>query len=115
MGSDCIFCRIAAGEAPAAIVYHDDEITAFWDRLPAAPVHILVIPNKHMDSLNQAGTEDTHILGKMILKAKDIAKNEGLNEKGYRLVVNTGPEGGQSVYHVHLHLIGGKKLAVFRG
>jgi len=115
MGTDCIFCRIAAGEAPAAIVYHDDEITAFWDRLPAAPVHILVIPNKHIDSLNQANAEDTHILGKMILKAKEIAKNEGVDEKGYRLVFNTGDEGGQTVYHVHLHLIGGKKLAVFRG
>jgi histidine triad (HIT) family protein len=115
MGTDCIFCRIAAGEAPAAIVYHDDEITAFWDRLPAAPVHILVIPNKHIDSLNQANAEDTHILGKMILKAKEIAKKEGVDEKGYRLVFNTGDEGGQTVYHVHLHLIGGKKLAVFRG
>ncbi len=115
MGSDCIFCRIAAGEAPAAIVYHDDEITAFWDRLPAAPVHILVIPNKHMDTLNQAETEDTHILGKMILKAKELAKSEGVDEKGYRLVMNTGHEGGQSIYHVHLHLIAGKKLPVFHG
>jgi len=115
MGSDCIFCRIAAGEVPAAIVYHDDEITAFWDRLPAAPVHILVIPNKHMDSLNQAETEDACILGKMILKAREIARDEGVDEKGYRLVINTGLEGGQSVYHVHLHLIGGKKLPVFHG
>lgn len=115
MGSDCIFCRIAAGEAPAAIVYHDDEITAFWDRLPAAPVHILVIPNKHLDNLNQAEKEDAHLLGKMILKAKEIAKNEGVDEKGYRLVVNTGLDGGQTIYHVHLHLIAGKKLVTFRG
>ncbi len=115
MESNCIFCRIAAGEASAAIVYHDDEITAFWDRRPAAPVHILVIPNKHMDSLNQADAEDTHILGKMILKAKEIAVNEGVDEKGYRLMVNTGPDGGQSVNHVHLHLMAGKKLPVFHG
>ncbi|MDP2964992.1 MAG: histidine triad nucleotide-binding protein [Pelolinea sp.] len=115
METDCIFCRIAAGEAPAAIVYHDDEITAFWDRRPAAPVHILVIPNKHMDTLNQADTEDTYILGKMILKAKEIAAKEGVDERGYRIVFNTGTEGGQSVYHVHLHLIAGKKLPVFHG
>ena len=115
METDCIFCRIAAGEAPAAIVYHDDEITAFWDRHPAAPVHILVIPNEHMDTLNQADAEDTHILGKMILTAKEIAAKEGVDERGYRLVVNTGPDGGQGVYHVHLHLIAGKKLPVFHG
>lgn len=115
MGTDCIFCRIAAGEAPAAIVYHDAEITAFWDRRPAAPVHILVIPNEHMDTLNQADAEDTYILGKMILKAKEIAAKEGVDERGYRLVVNTGPDGGQSVNHIHLHLIAGKKLPVFHG
>ena len=115
METDCIFCRIAAGEAPAAIVYHDDEITAFWDRRPAAPVHILLIPNKHIDTLNQADVEDTHILGKMILKAKEIAARQGVHERGYRLVLNTGPESGQSVDHIHLHLIAGKKLPLFNG
>jgi histidine triad (HIT) family protein len=115
METECIFCKIAAGDAPAAVVFHDAELTAFWDRRPAAPVHILVIPNKHMNTLNEADAEDTHILGKMILKAKEIAANEGVHERGYRLILNTGPESGQSVYHVHLHLIGGKKLPVFHG
>ena len=113
MESECIFCKIASGEASAAIVYHDNEITAFWDRRPAAPVHILLIPNKHMDTLNQAGEEDTHILGKLILKAREIAANEGVDERGYRLFINTGPDGGQSVYHLHLHLMGGRKLPIF--
>ena len=115
METDCIFCRIAAGEASAAIVYHDDELTAFWDRRPAAPVHILLIPNKHIDTLNQADDEDTHVLGRMILKAKEIAKKEGVDERGFRLVINTGLEGGQSVNHVHLHLIAGKQLPIFHG
>lgn len=115
MASDCIFCKIAAGEAPAAIVYHDDEITAFWDRLPAAPVHILLIPNRHIDSLNQAVEGDALILGKMILKARDLAAKEGVDERGYRVMFNTGHEGGQSIYHVHLHLMGGVKLPIFRG
>jgi histidine triad (HIT) family protein len=115
MEPNCIFCKIAAGEAPAAIVYHDNDITAFWDRHPAAPVHILVIPNKHIESLNQADEEDANILGKMILKARDIAAKQGMDERGYRLVINTGPEGGQTIYHVHVHLIAGKKLPLFHG
>jgi histidine triad (HIT) family protein len=115
MEPDCIFWKIAAGEAPAAIVFHDDDLTAFWDRHPAAPVHILVIPNKHIETLNQADAEDTNILGKMILKARDIAAKEGVEERGYRLILNTGPESGQTVDHVHLHLIAGKKLPIYHG
>jgi histidine triad (HIT) family protein len=115
MEPNCIFCKIAAGASPAAIVFHDDELTAFWDRHPAAPVHILVIPNKHIETLNQAEPEDSAILGKMILKAREIAAKEGVDERGYRLILNTGPESGQTIDHVHLHLIAGKKLPLFHG
>ena len=115
MDNECIFCRIAAGDASAAIVYHDDEITAFWDRLPAAPVHILVIPNKHIDNLNEMDAVDAPMIGRMVLKAKEIAARQGVNESGYRLILNTGYEGGQTVGHLHVHLIGGKKLPIYRG
>jgi histidine triad (HIT) family protein len=110
--SDCIFCKIASGQIPTNLVYHDEEISAFNDAHPKAPVHILIIPNRHITSLNRAVPEDAVILGKMILKAKDLAKELGVNQSGYRLVINTGPDAGQSVFHVHLHLLGGRRMPI---
>lgn len=108
--SECIFCKIAAGEAPAVILYKDEEITAFNDSRPIAPVHVLIIPNRHIESINDIRQEDEQIFGKMIRIAKEIAFQHKLNERGYRLLFNTGAEAGQTVYHVHLHLIGGRHL-----
>ena len=111
---DCIFCRILNGEAEADFLYRDETLAAFWDTRPAAPVHILIVPTKHIASINEAGDEDAELLGKLILKARDLAKEVGVDEKGYRLVFNVGQDGGQTVYHIHLHLIAGTKLPIFR-
>ena len=113
VSEECIFCRIAAGKVPAKIVYQDEEITAFWDGRPAAPVHILIIPNRHIPSANELEPADAEMLGRMILRAKEIAGEEGVAETGYRLFINTGPDGCQSVYHLHLHLMGGMRLPFF--
>ena len=113
MPSDCIFCRIAAGQAEADILYRDDHITAFWDKRPAAPLHILIIPNKHIASVNELEPADAEVLGRLILCAKQLAAETGFAERGYRLVVNVGYEGGQTVYHLHMHLIAGKRLPLF--
>jgi len=116
MNSDyCEFCHIISGETTADIVYQDEAVTAFWDRSPAAPVHILVIPNIHIPSLNEAKMEDAELLGKMVLCAQRLAENQAVANRGYRLVFNIGPEGGQTVYHLHLHLIAGKRLPIFHG
>ena len=106
----CIFCQIIAGQAPARILYRDDLITAFWDAHPQAPVHILVAPNRHLASLNDASASDQAMLGEMILAARQLASEQGIDGTGYRLLLNTGPEAGQTVYHVHLHLLGGRPL-----
>lgn len=111
---DCIFCRILKGEADADFLYRDETLAAFWDTRPAAPVHILIVPNKHIASINEADDKDAELLGKLILKARDLAKEVGVDEKGYRLVFNVGQDGGQTVYHIHLHLIAGTKLPIFR-
>ena len=108
---DCIFCRIVAGEIPADIVYQDKELLAFRDINPQAPTHILIIPKKHIPSLNDATGNHRALMGSIVLLAKDLAKKEGISEKGYRLSVSTGPDGGQLVPHVHFHLIGGRKLS----
>jgi len=89
--SGCIFCRIVSGQIETKLLYHDDEITAFYDAHPKAPVHILVISNQHIESLNQAGPENAAVLGKMVLKAANLAKEMGIDKSGYRLVINTGP------------------------
>jgi len=114
MPDDCIFCKIVSGQADADILYRDAEITAFWDSRPAAPVHILVVPNKHITSVNEAAPEDAELLGKLVLRARELAKEQSVDERGYRLVINVGLDGGQSVYHIHLHLIAGRRLPVFR-
>lgn len=106
---DCIFCRIVAGSAPAQVIYREDGVTAFRDIHPQAPVHTLIIPDRHIASLNEAGPEDAELLGRLFLVARRLAEEQGLSD-GYRLILNTGPRAGQSVYHLHLHLLGGRSL-----
>lgn len=110
MSADCIFCKIIAKEIPGDILYEDERVIAFKDIQPAAPIHILIVPKKHIPSINEATEEDERLLGHLHLVAKKIAQEEGIAERGYRLVINTGKEGGQIIFHIHLHLMGGKKL-----
>ena len=107
--SDCLFCKIIAGEIPSNKVYEDDEILAFHDVAPQAPVHFLIVPKKHMDSLDDTRDEDAALLAHIMLKIKDIAKDLGL-ENGYRVVINTGEDGMQSVKHLHVHVLGKRRL-----
>jgi histidine triad (HIT) family protein len=107
---DCIFCQIASGKIPSDIVYQDKEIFAFRDINPKAPVHILIIPKKHIASLDQMKASDTALVGQMVAVASRLAKDEGVAEKGYRLAINCGKEGGQLVPHLHMHLLGGRQL-----
>ncbi|MGD9115847.1 MAG: histidine triad nucleotide-binding protein [Dehalococcoidia bacterium] len=108
---DCIFCKIAAGEIPSTRVYEDEEIIAFRDINPQAPVHIVIIPRKHIASLSELSGGDSALVGRMVAAANKLAQDEGIAEKGYRVVVNCGPEGGQLVPHLHMHLVGGRKLS----
>jgi histidine triad (HIT) family protein len=107
---DCLFCRIIAGEIPADIVHKDDRSLAFRDINPQAPTHILVIPREHIESLDEAGQRDEATLGHLLRVAARLANQEGLSESGYRTVVNTGAGAGQSVFHLHLHVLGGRQL-----
>jgi histidine triad (HIT) family protein len=110
--TDCIFCRIAAGEIPAKVVKRNAEAVAFHDLNPQAPVHVLVITVKHLVSLRDAqSAEDQALMGRMLRFATEVATELGLDPRGYRLVANTGSDGGQSVFHLHLHLLGGRHLA----
>lgn len=108
--SDCIFCKIAAGEIPADFVYQDDHVVAFRDITPQAPTHILVIPRRHVPTLLDTGPETAPLLGRMQHAAVEIARQEGLDRRGFRLVTNCLEEAGQSVFHLHLHLLGGRRL-----
>lgn len=108
--SDCIFCKIIAGNANAAFVYKDEQVTAFRDIHPVAPTHILVVPNKHIASVNDVAAEDEAALGHMFVVARQISQQEGIAENGYRLIVNTGAHAGQVVFHLHLHILGGQRL-----
>lgn len=107
---DCLFCKIVAGDIPADILYQDSDITAFRDINPAAPTHVLVIPNKHIAAINEADEEDQALIGKLLLVANQIAEQEGLSTDGFRYVINTGSDGGQTVFHLHLHILGGRQL-----
>lgn len=109
MPEKTLFNRIIDGEIPGDFVYRDDHVVAIRDINPSAPVHILVIPRKPIPSLDDLGDEDREIAGRLFLAVRDIARQEGLAERGYRVVINTGEEGGQTVPHLHLHLLGGKK------
>jgi histidine triad (HIT) family protein len=107
----CIFCRIVERRIPARIVFEDDEVLAFEDTNPQAPVHTLIVPRKHLTSLKDATPDDAPLLGKLFTVAVQLARERNLEPKGYRIVVNTGSGAGQSVFHLHLHLLGGR---VFR-
>ncbi len=104
--NDCIFCKIIEGKIPSRKVYEDDDMLAFHDINPLAPVHFMIIPKKHVDSLAQAGPEHAAVLGKIMVKAGQLAREHGSPE-GFRLIVNTGRIGRQDVYHLHIHIIGG--------
>jgi len=108
---DCIFCRIAAKEIPAQAVYEDDIVMAFPDIKPMAPVHVLIIPKKHISSLLDITSEDVPVIEYAVKAAQQIAKSMGLAEKGFRIVVNTGNDGGQTVHHLHWHVLGGRPMS----
>ncbi len=107
---NCLFCKIVAGEIPATIVHDDTDVLAFRDITPQAPTHILIVPKKHISTINDVDSIDEQLLGRMVLIAKELAKKEGLALPGYRLVFNVNSEGGQAVYHIHLHLLGGRQM-----
>ena len=108
--SDCLFCRIAQGQIPADLVRSNDEAVAFRDIHPQAPTHILIIPRKHISSVSELEEADARLLGTLFLMAKELAREEGIAEGGYRMVVNAGADAGQTVFHIHLHLLGGRGM-----
>jgi len=108
---DCIFCQIVAGKVPSQILYQDEKVIAFRDIHPQAPVHVLVIPKKHIPALTHLSEADTPLAGHMIAVANQLAKSEGIAESGYRLVISCGKGGGQVIPHLHLHLLGGRQLS----
>lgn len=107
---DCVFCKIIAGDIPSKTVYEDDLVRVIDDVNPQAPVHMLVLPKKHIESVAQAAQEDQALLGHMLLVAAKAAQMRGVAESGYRLIINTGRDGAQSVLHLHLHVLGGKPM-----
>ena len=107
---DCIFCKIVAGTAKADIVYKDEQVTAFRDIHPAAPTHILIVPNRHIESVAKLEPDDAPLAGYLLLTACKLAEREGIAENGFRIMINTGPHGGQTVPHLHMHLIGGQHM-----
>ncbi len=110
--TDCIFCRIASGDIPAKIAKKSPDAVAFYDLNPQAPTHLLVIPTRHYGAVRDAkGAEGQALLGKLLAFAAEVASEQGLDTGGYRIVTNTGSDGGQSVFHLHLHLLGGRRLA----
>ena len=108
--SECLFCRIGSGQIPAKVVLQDDEILAFEDVNPQAPVHVLVIPKRHIEGLNEATAGDKALLGHLLEVAAQVAKKKGIAETGYRVVTNMGRQAGQSVFHLHLHVLGGRQM-----
>lgn len=108
--SDCIFCKIAAKKIETSLEYEDESIIAFDDKNPQAPVHVLIIPREHIEKINDITANTTKLLGKMIVAAKEIAKEKKIFDSGYRLIINCGKDGGQLIEHLHLHLIGGRLL-----
>lgn len=112
---DCLFCKIVAGTIPCNKVYEDEQILAFHDIAPAAPVHVLIIPKKHIDSMNEVTAEDLPLISEIHRVAIELAKQLGVAESGYRLINNCGPDSGQAVQHLHYHLLGGGKLGALTG
>ena len=110
MSNSCIFCKIVSKEARANIVYQDEQVTAFRDIHPVAPTHILIVPNRHIDSVGRMELEDEQVVGHIFSVARRLAEQEGISTGGYRLITNTGSHGGQTVFHLHVHLIGGQRM-----
>lgn len=115
MSDDCLFCKIIAGEIPSNKVYSDDDVYAFHDISPSAPVHVLLIPKKHITDMQATRQEDEQLLGRLLLKAREIAEMMGLDESGFRCVVNTGPDSRRTIHHLHLHILGGRQLELGMG
>jgi len=109
--TDCLFCKINNGEIPAEILYQDDDVTAFRDISSQAPTHFLVIPKKHISTINDFESSDAELIGKMYLTAKKICAEEGVSGSGFRTVMNCNEDGGQTVFHVHLHVLGGRAMS----
>ena len=109
--SDCLFCKIIAGEVPSDVVYEDEHVLAFKDIYPQAPFHVLIIPKKHIATLNDLDANDTELAGRLFATAKLIANQEGFADDGYRVQMNCGEGGGQIIFHMHLHLLAGKKFS----
>jgi histidine triad (HIT) family protein len=108
--SNCVFCRIIAGKSPSQMLYQDEQVSAFRDIHPAAPTHILIAPNRHIASVNDLTAEDEPLMGHLFTVARQLARQEGIDQSGYRLIVNTGVHGGQTIFHLHMHLIGGQRM-----
>jgi len=108
---DCLFCKLVARDIPADIVFEDDDVIAFRDIAPQAPTHILIIPKRHISTLNDLTEEDCALVGRLQFTAQKIAKEIGIADDGYRVVMNCNEDGGQTVYHIHMHLLGGRALA----
>lgn len=108
--TDCLFCKIRDGEIAGDIVYQDEDVLAFNDVNPQAPIHILIIPKKHIPTVNDVAAEDENIMGKLFSAAKTIAKQQGVNEDGYRLVINCNEDAGQVVFHIHMHMLAGRSM-----
>lgn len=109
--SNCLFCRFVSKEIATQVVFEDESCLAFEDIHPKAPVHTLIVPKQHIESLNAADTQDENLLGHLLLIAQQIARLKGVDDSGYRAVINSGPDAGQSVFHVHVHLLGGRPLS----
>lgn len=109
--SDCIFCKIIKKEIPAKIIYEDDKVIAFEDINPQAPVHLLIVPIKHIPTLLDLKIEDNQLIGHIFLTANNLAKNKGISVSGFRTVFNCNKDAGQAVYHIHLHIFGGRRMA----
>jgi len=107
---ECLFCKIINKEVPAEIVHEDDKVLAFKDIKPVTPVHLLIVPKKHIPTINHLKQKDRELIGDLFLITKKIAREQGLSKRGYRLIINFGKDAGQTIKHLHLHLIGGKKL-----
>lgn len=107
---ECIFCKIIKGEIPSEKVYEDEDILAFKDIQPAAPIHILIIPKKHITNLMEVSNEDNELMGKIVIAIQKIAKQLGVDEKGFRIISNSGPDSGQEVMHLHFHLLAGRTM-----
>jgi histidine triad (HIT) family protein len=110
VSDDCLFCKICRGDIPADTVYEDDEIVAFRDIHPQAPTHMLIIPRRHVATVNDLDEADAELVGRLVLRARRLAGDAGIDEPGYRLILNCNAAGGQTVYHLHLHLLGGRPM-----